>query len=127
MFGKARPAELRRRAPEFGSMRGSLIKDQRVFHEAYRPERFFNRDAELAAVRKALEPMAQRRRTRNLWLHGPPGTGKSSVAGLALNEIEERHGIRTAYLNSGRPRPSTPPSTKTREMTCPFLNPPFLF
>jgi Cdc6-like AAA superfamily ATPase len=57
------------------------------------------KEKEFATLCNALAPLAQGRRTRNVWLHGPPGSGKTAAAKLLLNYFEDRCGIRGIYAN----------------------------
>lgn len=77
----------------------SLITDSSAFAESYVPSAFVARDKEMETLRLHLAPLTKNRPAKHLWLHGPPGTGKSCVAKHLLNELEERHGIRGYYAN----------------------------
>jgi cell division control protein 6 len=67
--------------------------------EAYLPPDLIGRSEELAQLRRCLAPLARRKPAGNVWLHGPPGSGKTSAAKLLLDEFEQRHGIQGVYVN----------------------------
>ena len=77
----------------------SLVRDPTAFAESFLPTVFVNREREIKQLRTTLSPLPQRKPARHIWIHGMPGTGKTSAAKFLLNEFEERHGIRGAYVN----------------------------
>ena len=68
--------------------------------EAYLPPMLPGRGDEIAELRRYLHPFTRHRPIRNIWLHGPPGSGKTSAAKLLLDEMEHKHGIKVVYINS---------------------------
>lgn len=76
-----------------------LLTDPTMFSGAYIPQDLVGRTEETSELRRCLKPVLQHQPARNVWLHGPPGTGKTCVAMFVLNELEDRHGIRGIYLN----------------------------
>jgi len=77
----------------------SLVRDKSIFSEDYLPSQLSCRDRELSQLRSALSLITQRKAGRNVWLHGPPGTGKTAVSKLLLNELEDKNGVRCIYSN----------------------------
>ncbi|MBI4446870.1 MAG: orc1/cdc6 family replication initiation protein [Acidobacteria bacterium] len=75
------------------------FRDPTAFAEAFLPPRFVNRENEISRLRSCLMPVVQQRPVKHVWIHGQPGTGKTSVAKFLLNELEDRHGIRGVYVN----------------------------
>jgi Cdc6-like AAA superfamily ATPase len=67
--------------------------------DAYLPPDLIGRSEELAQLRRCLVPLARRKPAGNVWLHGPPGSGKTSAAKLLLDEFEQRYGIQGVYVN----------------------------
>ncbi len=76
-----------------------LLKTPSVLAESFLTEALIDRKHELAELRRALLPLVNRRTPRNVWVHGPPGCGKTSVVKFVLNESEDRHGILGVYVN----------------------------
>jgi cell division control protein 6 len=70
-----------------------------VLAEAYLPPTLPGRNEEMAELRRCLHPFTRHRPVKNIWLHGPPGSGKTSAAKLLLDEMEQKHGIRVVYIN----------------------------
>jgi archaeal cell division control protein 6 len=77
----------------------TILKDKSVFGEAYLPPQLIGKGKEFAKLRNALDSIAQGRTTKNVWLHGPPGSGKTAAAKLLLNYYEDRFGIQGIYAN----------------------------
>lgn len=77
----------------------SLMKDPAVLAESFLPERLIDRATEMTELRRYLLPLVHRRSRRNVWVHGPPGSGKTSVVKHVLNEFEDRHGVFGVYIN----------------------------
>jgi Cdc6-like AAA superfamily ATPase len=72
-------------------MNPALLRDASVFRESFLATSLRNREAETKSLRDLLSPAIERKPSRNVWMHGPPGSGKTSVAKLLLNEFEDRH------------------------------------
>lgn len=81
-------------------MNPTLLRDASVFQESYLALPLRNREPETKRLRNLLSPAIERKLCRNVWIHGPPGSGKTSVVKMVLNEFEDRHRIPTAYINS---------------------------
>lgn len=79
------------------SLPSPIVLKTEPLAEDHLPAEFLGRTRELQEV---MIIVGDRRpgRSPTLWLHGPPGTGKTSVAKRLLGVAEERH-IRTAYVN----------------------------
>ncbi|MGH7771423.1 MAG: Cdc6/Cdc18 family protein [Candidatus Binatia bacterium] len=77
-----------------------LITNASAFTHNYLPSSLVARQKEIEKLRYHLAPFTKRQPIKNIWIHGPPGTGKTCVAKYLLNEIEERHGIKGAYINA---------------------------
>ena len=76
-----------------------IITNASSFAESYVPSVFVARDGELQKLRVSVAPLLKNQPMRHIWIHGPPGTGKTCAAKQLLNELEERHRIRGAYIN----------------------------
>lgn len=77
----------------------SLITNAPTLSDAYVPLALVGRKKEVDELRRLLAPLSRNRPTKHVWIHGPPGTGKTCIAKFLLNEAEERHGIRGMYVN----------------------------
>jgi len=77
----------------------SLITNSSAFAESYVPSVLVARQKEIEKLRFSLAPVRKRQPIKHIWIHGPPGTGKTCVAKYLLNEMEEQHGIRGMYVN----------------------------
>lgn len=77
----------------------SIISNASPFAETYLPPVLVGRQAEMERLGTALAPLATRRPIKHIWIHGPPGTGKTCVAKAMLNAMEDRHGIKGMYMN----------------------------
>jgi Cdc6-like AAA superfamily ATPase len=67
--------------------------------EGYLPPDLVGRKEQLTELQRLITPLARHRPTKHLWLHGPPGTGKTCAAKMLLNEFEQRYGVRGVYVN----------------------------
>jgi Cdc6-like AAA superfamily ATPase len=77
-----------------------IVRDALGLADAFMPDALHAREAELEKLRSHLAPLAKRRSVKHVWIHGPPGSGKTCVARALLNDFEERHGIAGAYVNA---------------------------
>lgn len=66
--------------------------------EEYLPAEFVARQAQLRDLMEVMTLPGYGGRGVVGWLHGPPGSGKSSTARWLLHQLEERR-VRTAYVN----------------------------
>lgn len=66
--------------------------------EQYLPAEFVGRQAQVQELLKLMSLPGYRGHGVVGWLHGPPGTGKSSIARAILHHLEDRR-VRTAYVN----------------------------
>lgn len=76
-----------------------IITNASAFAESYVPSVLVARQGEIQKLRAYLAPLLKNRPIRHIWIHGPPGTGKTCVAKSLLNELEEQHGIKGMYIN----------------------------
>lgn len=75
-----------------------IVKDPAPLAEEFIPQRFPGRESHLQALLDGLAPTTEGQSLTHLWIHGPPGTGKSSVVRRAVAGLEDR-GVRTALVN----------------------------
>jgi len=77
----------------------SLFTDSSAFTNGYIPPVLVARQKETEKLRQLLAPLTRSKPIKHVWIHGPPGTGKTCIGKHLLNELEERHGIRGMYVN----------------------------
>ena len=77
-----------------------IIVDGECFSGASVPDGLVGREKETRSVAGALAPMLRGRPALNIWLHGPPGSGKTSIARQAVGRICPAGGPRVgAHVN----------------------------
>lgn len=64
-----------------------IIKDARVLTEHFIPSRILHRDGQLSTIQFCLAPVVQKKRMRNIFLYGPPGSGKTCIARYVCEEL----------------------------------------
>ncbi|MBI4021300.1 MAG: orc1/cdc6 family replication initiation protein [Candidatus Aenigmarchaeota archaeon] len=74
----------------------AVVRATEPLSDGFRPAALAGREEQAYELRGLVDAAA--RQPLHLWLHGPPGSGKTSLAQQALAQLEERH-VRTAYVN----------------------------
>lgn len=77
----------------------TIIRDLRVLQEAFIPSRLIHRDGQLQAVRDCVAPLTEDNPPRHAFLHGPPGTGKTTLSKYVLEELKKETPVLTSYVN----------------------------
>jgi len=77
----------------------SLIVEQDVLRESYIPDKIFARENQIKEIMRHLSPLQKKRKPLNLWLHGPPGAGKTTAALHVLKELKEKANINGILVN----------------------------
>jgi len=78
---------------------GMIIHNVEPLEEAFPPTRLWHRDGQRDEIAFCLKPALKKKRIRNLYLHGPPGTGKTTLVKWILeNHFQEI----SAYVNCFR-------------------------
>lgn len=75
---------------------GAILLDDTVFDEVFVPHRLVGREGHVREIARCLEPVKSGKRATNIFIHGPPGVGKTLVCKRILKE----HFFRDyAYVN----------------------------
>ncbi|MEP0825302.1 MAG: AAA family ATPase [Nitrososphaera sp.] len=73
-----------------------ILLDESVFDDVFIPERLIGREEHVREIARSLGPAKSGRQITNLFVHGPPGVGKTLVCRRILKEhFADRH----AYVN----------------------------
>lgn len=84
-------------------MVSKIIIDESVFHDYFTPETLVCREGQTREIARCLSPVKSGKFARNLYIYGPPGIGKTSVAKWILRE---HFGNDSAYVNCWSKRTS---------------------
>ena len=82
--------------------RNTVIGDKRVLSADFLPNRMVHRGQERQEIADALKPMIDGERPRNVLLHGPPGTGKSTMARYVVEKMREHVNLVSGHVNCWR-------------------------
>ena len=74
-----------------------IVKRTEPLSEEFLPETFPGRREQVGELRNCL-PGAQVGQPAHVWVHGPPGSGKSSLVRSVVSQLEEQS-VRTALVN----------------------------
>lgn len=77
-------------------MEPPITLDESTFDEAFIPERLVGREGQVKEIARCLGPARLGKSIRNLFIHGPPGVGKTSVCTQILKEHFPRNSV---YVN----------------------------
>ncbi|RME30793.1 NACHT domain-containing protein [Candidatus Woesearchaeota archaeon] len=78
----------------------SLIRNENALDYEFLPKLLPFREREQEAIARAIAPLLQGRNGRNIFIHGPPGIGKTAAVRHVLKELEEEHDEAYAiYIN----------------------------
>lgn len=80
----------------------SIIINPSVFDPEYLPEELPFREGQLDTIAREVAFFAKRGTATNLFLHGPPGTGKTATLKKIMHEATALLGIKTIYVNAWR-------------------------
>lgn len=76
-----------------------IIRDMEVLTEQFIPSRIIHRDGQLKTIRDDLKPIMNGMSSRNVFLYGTPGTGKTCMARYVVSELKEQVPVLTSYVN----------------------------
>ncbi len=78
----------------------TLFKDETALDYDFLPKKLPNREGEQDHLASCIKPLFHDRNGKNLFIHGPPGIGKTAAARHVLMELEEQtESISTVYVN----------------------------
>ena len=77
----------------------SIIRNPSSLAEGHLPQNFIGRRQQQQMLRDHFEPLARKQNTKHVWIHGPPGSGKTGLARAMLNDVEERYSVSGIYIN----------------------------
>ncbi|MBI2079330.1 AAA family ATPase [Candidatus Micrarchaeota archaeon] len=71
------------------SVQNNIIRNEEVFYPDYLPEEMLHREKELREIVFNLKGVENKNRPPSIVIHGPPGTGKTSVIRYIIKELKE--------------------------------------
>lgn len=71
------------------STESSIFKDERWLYPEFVPERLPHRDSEIDSLAYALNPILRGGKAHNVFVFGPPGTGKTVCVKFVLQQLEQ--------------------------------------
>lgn len=76
-----------------------LVNNFEFFNEEYLPHSLIGRDEHIKHVAFCISPAAEGGKAIHAWIHGKPGTGKTSVCRHILNNISNTTNLSGVYVN----------------------------
>jgi len=80
----------------------SLIRNESALDYEYLPEKLPHRETEIETIIQTIKPLSEGRRAANLFIHGPPGVGKTATVKFVFKKVEEETNLRTCFINCWR-------------------------
>ncbi len=78
----------------------TVFKNEGVFSHDFVPAEILHRENETKEIAFNLAPIMKGKRAASMVLHGPPGTGKTTLAKHVLNQLKEATGrVHAVYVN----------------------------
>ncbi len=101
-----------------------IIKDEAALAEHFIPERLLHREGERDYLAACLRPVMAGQSPRNVFLFGPPGTGKTSLIKWMFCELESHtSNARTFYVNCWQSRTTHAVLFEIASKLSKFINP----
>ena len=76
-----------------------VLVDRAVLSDAYLPDRLAGRQTQAHEISRCLSPAMQSFGPAHLWLHGRPGTGKTTTVTRLLAELQKTEGVPNVAVN----------------------------
>jgi len=76
----------------------TIVTNPDIFYDDYLPVRIVSREPQIQEIRFSLQPLLERKKPSPIWIHGEPGSGKTSTVKFILKELEEV-GVKGIYIN----------------------------
>lgn len=78
----------------------TVFRNESVFSPGFIPEEILHREAETKEIALTLAPIMKGMRASSIILHGPPGTGKTTLAKHIVSQLKEASGrAHPVYIN----------------------------
>ncbi|MBN3037588.1 MAG: orc1/cdc6 family replication initiation protein [Candidatus Diapherotrites archaeon] len=85
---------------DYFEKRAVIIRDDTPLREWFVPEHIMHREGQQQEIARCLKPITLNRASRNVFMYGPCGTGKTLLAQWVMKELEAHSAqARTAYVN----------------------------
>jgi archaeal cell division control protein 6 len=77
----------------------SIFRDEGVLYSDFLPDLLPHRDGQTQFLAECLKPLLSGRAPESVFIHGPAGVGKTSVARFVTRELKENTDIPVIYVN----------------------------
>ena len=75
------------------------VKNTEVLEEGHAPASLLAREEQIRELQLCLAPTLRKRKPVSVWLYGKPGTGKTAVTRLVLEQLKEQAGVPGIYVD----------------------------
>lgn len=79
--------------------RRSVFRSESSLSPNTTPDTVLGRESEVDQIASAVRPLAQGNPPENLFVHGPPGIGKTTCVKHVLDKLEDQTRAKTVYIN----------------------------
>jgi cell division control protein 6 len=76
-----------------------IICNPDLLTEMYLPPNVPGREAQMEELKACIEPALRRQKPVHAWLHGMPGSGKTSTSRFVLRQLESQTSVKGLYVN----------------------------